>query len=95
MEPLEPACCMPARPAEGGLERDGVSAAFAGEVLAAELPQVLPVSSHSLSAQRSCLPELGRSPSPTAPCSSMVSLNQKHISDRLHLGLGSQYTSPS
>ena len=53
MDPLEPACCMPERPPEGGRERGGVSAAFAGEVLAAELPQVLPVSSHSLSAQYS------------------------------------------
>ena len=53
MDPLEPACCMPERPADGGLGRGGVSAAFAGEVLAPELPQVLPVSSHSLSAQQS------------------------------------------
>ncbi len=59
MDPLEPACCMPERPADGGLGRGGVSAAFAGEVLAAELPQVLPVSSHSLSAPCSILPELG------------------------------------
>ena len=50
-EPLLPARCMPERPLEGGLERDGASAAFAGEVLAAELPQVLPESSHSLSAR--------------------------------------------
>ena len=53
MDPLEPACCMPERPAEGGRERGGVSAAFAGEVLAAELPQVLPVSSQFLSARHS------------------------------------------
>ena len=50
MEPLEPARCMPERPLEVGRERGGVSAAFAGEVLGAELPHVLPASSHSFSA---------------------------------------------
>ena len=61
MDPLEPACCMPERPADGGLGRGGVSDAFAGEVFVAELPQVLPVSSHSLSTQERIIRELGRS----------------------------------
>ena len=47
MDPLEPAWRIPERPADGGRERGGVSAAF----LAPELPQLVPASSHSLSAE--------------------------------------------
>ena len=56
--------------AQGDLEWDGVSgASFTWEALAAELPQVLPVSSHSWSAQHSTatMPELGRSPMMPGP----------------------------
>ena len=48
MDPLDPACFMPERPPDGGRER---SAPFPEEAFEAELPHVLPASSHSLSAE--------------------------------------------